>query len=247
MRCRTSQTLVFHARGGRYIVFNFLTKSAFSAAATLLSVLDAFAKWQDEERWEALFPGISGPSIRREIEKLISLGALIAEGGPEAVLEAQFFAQWEWNLATAMLQFGLQDIPYRSSEVAVAEQLKRAQTDRSPDLYTMHAEPRITLQKPANNPLNRVICARRTHRDACPVPITVAQLAECLFAGLGIVGEVATETGTLPSPQPLLGAPEIHSKPMFLHATSRASSLAFITIRRASIPCAASLTAPFPP
>jgi len=97
-----------------------------------------------------------------------------------------------------MLQFDLQGIPYRSSEVAIAEQLQRAQTDPSPQLFTTHPEARISLQKPANNPLNRVICARRTRRDARPVPITAAQLAECLFAGLGIVGEVATETGTLP-------------------------------------------------
>jgi SagB-type dehydrogenase family enzyme len=198
MRCRTSQTLVFHACGDRYIVFNFLTKSAFSAAATLLSVLDAFAHWQDKSCWETLFPGKSGHSVQREIRKLVSLGALIAEDTPEAALEARFLAQWEWNLATAMLQFGLQDIPYRSSETAVAEQLRRAETDPSPELYTKHRDPRIALQKPANNPLNRVIRARRTHRDARPVPITVAQLAECLFAGLGIVGEVATETGTLP-------------------------------------------------
>jgi SagB-type dehydrogenase family enzyme len=198
MRCRTSQTLVFHACGGRYVVFNFLTKTAFSAGAALLSVLDAFAQWQDETRWEVLFPGKSGPSIHREIETLIRLGALIAEDAPEAALESQFLAQWEWNLATAMLQFGLQDIPYRSSEIAVADQLLRAQTDPSPELFTTHAKTRISLQKPANNPLNRIICARRTHRDARSVPITADQLAECLFAGLGITGEVATETGTLP-------------------------------------------------
>ena len=86
---------------------------------------------------------------------------------------------------------------YQSPQATVEAQKNRARNDPSPPLYLTHEMPN-PLPNPAENALNRLFLARRTCRDAAKRAITLAQLADCLFAGLGLVGEVETETGRLP-------------------------------------------------
>ncbi len=194
MRYRASQTLTIHPQNGRYLVFNFLTRTAFSANSAVLFVLEAFASWQIAAK---LFPERSRDSVRREVEKLANLGALLRENDALLSLEEAYFAQWEWTISTGLFHFGLQDAAYQSPQATVEAQKNRARNDPSPPLYLTHEIPN-PLPKPAENALNRLFLARRTCREAANRAITLAQLGDCLFAGLGITGEVATETGLLP-------------------------------------------------
>lgn len=194
MRYRASRTLTIHPSNGRYLVINFLTRTAFSANSAILSVLEAFGTWQKATE---LFPGKSRESVRREIEKLANLRALLRENDAFLPLEEAYFAQWEWTISAGLFHFSLQDAAYKSPQATVEAQKNRARNDPSPPLYLTHETPH-PLPIPAENMLNRLFSARRTCRDAANRPITLAQLGDCLFAGLGITGEVQTETGRLP-------------------------------------------------
>jgi len=194
MRCRASQTLAIHPRDGRYLIFNFLAKTAFSAGSGVLLVLEAFQSWRTSS---GLFPEKSPQSVARELKRLLELGALVKENSYLAEREKLYLAQWEWNVPTGLLHFGLEDRPYISSGLAVEMQKKRAFNDPSPPLYLTHSAG-TELPKASNCALNRVIVSRRTCRETANKPITLRQLADCLFAGLDIVDEVVTETGSLP-------------------------------------------------
>lgn len=194
MRYRAAQTLTIHPSNGRFLVINFLTRTAFSANSAILLVLEAFATWR---KATDLFPGKSRVSVRREIERLANLGALLRENDAILALEEAYFAQWEWTISAGFFHFSLQDPAYQPPQATAEAQKNRARNDPSPALYLTHETPN-PLPNPAENALNRLFLARRTYRDAADRAITLAQLADCLFAGLGLIGEVETETGRLP-------------------------------------------------
>lgn len=194
MRYRAAQTLAIHPSNGRYLVINFLARSAFSANSAILSVLEAFSNWHSAAE---LFPGKSPDSVAREVEKLANLRALLRENDALLALEEAYLAQWEWTASAGLFHFGLEDAAYQPSQATIEAQKNRARNDPSPALYLTHETPNL-LPEPAGNALNRLFLARRTRREAAKYPITLAQLGDCLFAGLGITGEVETETGVLP-------------------------------------------------
>lgn len=194
MRYRAARTLTIHPSNGRFLVMNFLTRTAFSANSAVLHVLEAFGNWQNAVE---IFPGMSRDSVMREVEKLANLGALVRENDAFFVLEEAYFEQWEWTISAGLFHFSLQDAFYQSTQTTVEAQKDRARNDPSPALYLTHERPN-PLPDPPENALNRLFLARRTCREAAIRAITLAQLADCLFAGLGIIGEVETETGLLP-------------------------------------------------
>ncbi|MFO0994940.1 MAG: SagB family peptide dehydrogenase [Hyphomicrobiales bacterium] len=112
-------------------------------------------------------------------------------------LEETYLAQWEWTISAGLFHFSLQDATYQPPQATIDAQKNRARSDPSPPLFLTHQTPN-PLPKCRENALNRLFLARRTCREAADRAITLAQLADCLFAGLGIVGEVETETGLLP-------------------------------------------------
>lgn len=194
MRYRAAQTLTIHPSKGRYLVINFLAKTAFAANSAVLLVLEAFASWRD---LADLFPDRSRDSVHREVEKLANLGALLRENDAFLALEQAYFAQWEWTISTGLFHFTLQDTAYQPPQATAETQKNRARNDPSPPLYLTHENP-DPLPKRTETALNRLFLARRTCRDAADRAITLAQLADCLFAGLALIGEVETETGRLP-------------------------------------------------
>jgi SagB-type dehydrogenase family enzyme len=194
MRYRAAQTLTIHPSNGRFLVMNFLTRTAFSTNSTVLLVLEAFRNWQSAAE---IFPEKSRASVQREIEKLANLGALLRENDAFLALEEAYFAQWEWTISAGVFHFGLHDATYQPPQATVDAQKNRARSDPSPPLYLAHEAPN-PLPSPTENALNRLFLARRTCREAAKRPITLAQVSDCLFAGLGLVGEVEMENGPLP-------------------------------------------------
>ena len=195
MRYRAAQTLTIHPSNGRYLVMNFLARTAFSANSAVLFVLEAFGSWRNAAD---LFPEKTRHSVTREIEKLAELGALIRENDAFLALEEAYLEQWQWTVAAGTFSFqpaGFRHI-FPRKPLSMPRKLAR-RNDPSPELYLTHEQPN-PLPKCSENALNRLFLARRTCREAANEPITLTQLADCLFAGLGIVGEVETETGLLP-------------------------------------------------
>jgi len=81
-------------------------------------------------------------------------------------------------------------------------QLTRLSRDASPQLYmTNDWANGCTFKLPPalnNNDLLALMAKRRTVRSAARAAISLAQLSDCLFAGLGITGETRNCVATLP-------------------------------------------------
>jgi SagB-type dehydrogenase family enzyme len=200
-RLRTSQCLVFLFKQNRLIGFNFLTKKAFSCSPAMIGLLQRLSDWVDERDCGALMPNSSGKQATALLTQLIELSALVKEGSEETCREHELQHSWEWGLGTSLLHFSVKDA---GSYVSLAEaqqwRQERAVCDPSPPLYCQHnglanARP---LERNDNDPLLAFFAKRRTNRTSVASAVTLATLADCLYAGLGITGFVETETGKLP-------------------------------------------------
>src|SRR6185503_806832 len=93
------------------------------------------------------------------------------------------------------------DNEYEDLSESVSRQKHRAEVDPSPELFWRNSNKAIPLPKcnrTESQPLFDVMLKRRTNRNARPESISLLQLSECLYAGLGVTGFVKTETCLLP-------------------------------------------------
>lgn len=201
LEVRTSRAIVLVPQREHVLVFNFLAKSAFTCSHEIFWLLTRLSDWVSDADLAAALPGLRPQSVRCELGKLIDLHAVVAKGDAYAAIEDLYLRSWEWGIPAALLHFSLRDNPCISGEVAVQRQLSRAGHDPSPPLCLTHVTGGQSVALPEDPAIRDVLslmARRRTNRTSAGTAIGAAQLAACLFAGLGIVGEVVTETGRLP-------------------------------------------------
>lgn len=201
MRIRAAQTLVFTREGGELEAFNYLTRHTFNCSPDLLTFLTFANDWTSLEECRKFLPFTSDDELCAVVEQLIANDALVAEGSDLAAQEDEFRATWRWGVPTALFHFSLRDKTYRSLEESGKLQLARAAEAPQPELYLTnpHDERAIRLPRTIEkNELLQLMSKRRTVRHAAEEAVTLEQLSDCLFAGLGIVGETRNVAGKLP-------------------------------------------------
>ena len=200
-RVRAARASVMTLQDERVVLFNCLAKTDLTCSTGIFQLLAVLADWRNEVDIAGAFPGVRQQTIWREIEKLAALHAVVIDGEPYAEAEEQYLQQWEWGALSGLLHFALKDNSCIGGEEAVRRQLARARNDPSPPLFAAHgihlgavALPRVA----AARDLLQTMAQRRTNRTVREPDISLTQLSDCLFAGLGITAEVITETGRLP-------------------------------------------------
>ncbi len=201
MRIKVPSTLVTFPRNGEILVYNFLTKQAITCAASDIYWLTLAQEWTDVSVIAANHEHIDPQSITEELMKLVEAGILLAEDTPNASTEAQYTESWELGPAAGMFHFTMLDNEFTSTTESVNRQKLRAAHDPSPDL--MWKNSRNAIQLPKQNTLKtqqlfEVMSRRRSNRNTLNNAITLQEISECLFAGLGITGYTKTETAILP-------------------------------------------------
>jgi SagB-type dehydrogenase family enzyme len=97
------------------------------------------------------------------------------------------------------LPFQVQDKKYISAGEAEALQRAKLAECQQPKLYTRNDGEAVALPPAlAENELLQLMARRRTVRSAAAEEITLKQLSDCLFAGLGITGNTHNCVGELP-------------------------------------------------
>lgn len=199
MRMKCSEALVFTPSDGRFIAYNFLEKSVFECSADLLDLLSKLRDWTDLDDLRRDLPDFSPEEVDGVLEGLLSVGAVIQEGSPDASKEHEYASAWSWGLPTALMHFSVQDNPFIS--VAQAEDLQREKA-KSVGLIELHrANGANALKLPdpmRGKALIALMARRRTVRRALSVPIKLEQVSDCLFSGLGITGWTRNCVGMLP-------------------------------------------------
>lgn len=200
MRYRAAQTLVYSRADGALLACNFLTKSVFNCDPDLIAFLGDLGEWTSFEEIAERMVEISAEHARTMLDQLIAVSAVIEEGSPGAKAEDEFRTGWRWGLPTAMMHFCVQDPDHMSLDESQAMQREKAANGPPPKLFTGNGGRRITeLPEPRDgNELVELMARRRTVRSAGEPAITLKQLSDCLFAGMGITGETSNGIVTLP-------------------------------------------------
>jgi SagB-type dehydrogenase family enzyme len=201
VRLRSSQTLVFSQSEGSMVACNFLTKSVFQCSPDLLSLLGKLHDWKDVDEISCLVPEFEMDELNGVLTNLETVSAIVQEGSPVAEREAEFEKSWTWGIPAALMHYSVQDNDYITLEQAEALQKQKLTTEGSMELFLKNGHfSNVTLLPRSINAsaLLGLMARRRTVRKAKPQSITLQQLSDCLFAGLGITGETENCVGKLP-------------------------------------------------
>jgi SagB-type dehydrogenase family enzyme len=195
MQIRAAKTLVFTHHEGGILGCNFLAKSVFGCDSGLISVLADASEWTDAQ---AIIDGpFQGDS--QAVESLIGYFAVVVEGSELARKEEEYISEWHWSIPTGMMHFCLEDADTISLEESEAIQRQRIILEPQPPLFLRNRSPVVSLPEvDTESALLKLMARRRTIRAAGAPSITVSQLSDCLFAGMGITDFTSNCVGMLP-------------------------------------------------
>ncbi len=200
MRMRSARTLVFTREGAELVGFNYLSGASFACSADLIGFLTALDDWQDPAELPALAPGLTPEELRAATDDLVEVTALVVEGSALAAAEDDLETSWRWGLPAALFHFSLRDRAFMAIEEGEQLQMARIATVPQPGFYDRNdRNGAVPLPSAADdNELIALMAKRRTVRDVAHPSITLAALSDCLFAGMGIVGQTENCVGKLP-------------------------------------------------
>jgi SagB-type dehydrogenase family enzyme len=201
MRIKTPQTITTFPHAGEIVVYNYLTKDAITCSVGDIYWISIAPAWTSIDEIALAHPHIARQSLEIELKKLVASGILLQEGTPNAEQEASYTELWELGRATAMFHFSALDNEFVDANASIQKQKNRALVDPSPKLYAQNLGSEISLpcaNRANAGPLLKVMMKRRTNREVETSSISLEQLSDCLYSGLGITGFVQTETSLLP-------------------------------------------------
>ena len=201
MRIKTPRTLVTFPRNEGVVVYNYVTRDATTCASEDIYWFTIAPDWTELETVITNHPDLDPESIRQEISRLVDCGMLLEEGTPKAKLDQQYAKSWELGPAVALFHFSNLDNEFADNVTSAKKQRQRALTDPSPKLFWKNNNDAIHLppcDKMESNHILEIMKRRRTRRNVLPESISLQQLSECLYAGVGITGFVQSETAVLP-------------------------------------------------
>ncbi len=183
------------------MVYNFLTRKAVTCSTDALYWISSLASWNTLDSVAKRHPHLDSEALSAELLQLAENSILISEGSSEHLAEDEFTEQWQWGIATGIFHFSLLNNVYVNSEESVRMQLARSVSNPSPPLFKLHGSGAAVLSGSEKQEVKNLIALmklRRTNRVKGYPSIELAELADCLYAGMAITGKVKTQTGELP-------------------------------------------------
>ncbi len=172
MRWRRATSIFSYWRAGQFVIENYRTGAVLSANPITTRVLHVFADWRSVEEAHQELPQYSYQSLARSIHHLGREGLLVREGSPQAKQDERFVASWSsWLPHAAILHFGTKDMPYTTSEVQTAKQMRSyLRQSPQPDFFKSSGATALSLPKVqlTDSEFSTVLLKRRTHREFLP-------------------------------------------------------------------------------
>ena len=199
MFVRTSQALIMCPDHEGTVAFNFLKQTNFVCNEEVLLLLHHLHVWKPIQSVENLFPEMDRDEVLQSIQHLVDLGALVVQGSPDALEERLKVESWEWGVPSALLHYCEQDRKFVSRAEAEDIQRSRKAEVEPVESYKLNVcyEDEKRLPKASASVLG-LMAKRRTQRNVHKALISEVALADCLFAGMGILDEVRNCVGSLP-------------------------------------------------
>ena len=190
MKFRRATTLAASFEGSNIAVYNFITKQKFSCSLEGLQFITYLDEWRSAKRIFKDFPDTDPTSLSKEIIKMIECGALIVKGTPEAERDEKYRQVWQWGVTAGLFHFSVRDTPFVTGAPARALMRKRKALRKSPTLVESNSGRRRVIKLPATDVREepfKLMRRRRSRRRFRDTAMSLSMLADCLFAGNGIV------------------------------------------------------------
>jgi SagB-type dehydrogenase family enzyme len=190
MRFRRAATLAATFEAGEVVVQNFLTHDHFTCSQECLAFLAQLDDWHTARALFRYFPDTDPSGLADQIAALVEVNALTVEGTPEAREDDVYRREWQWGTTAGLFHFGVRDTPFIVGAPARAYMRKRKAWRPSPPLYQSNRRMKTVVGLPRTDTsaepfalMRRRRSRRRFRQDA----VSLKALADCLFAGNGIV------------------------------------------------------------
>jgi len=201
MKIKRAASLMIEPRNEKLLVHNFVSNKRFLCNLDCIAFLGELSEWTELDAIFARNRVFKPASLAEQIEQLLEEDALVAEGTQAARRDAEYQRNWEWGAASGFYHFSIRNGRFLSGpEQRDAIRARRAEKGPSPALVCPN-NPAASRELPAasSGPLLDTIRSRRSIRGYKQQPISQQALADCLFAGKGITGQISDpDFGTLP-------------------------------------------------
>jgi SagB-type dehydrogenase family enzyme len=189
MRFRRAATLIATFEDDQVVLCNFLTQSRFTCSEECLRFLAKLDEWHRAQDLFGYLPDADRATLADEVAGLVDVEALVVEGTEQAEQDEIYRREWLWGPTAGLFHFAVRNTPFMVGPRARRFMRKRKVWRPSPPLYQSNRGKKIT-------PLPRtdldqqpfaLMRQRRSQRDFDGKTIPLRTLADCLFAGNGIV------------------------------------------------------------
>ena len=189
MRFRRAATLTVGFEDGEVVVLNFLSQQRFSCSLACLEFLAKLDDWHRDKELLHYFPDVEASALGEEIAGLVGVNALVVEGTPQAEQDEIYRREWVWGPTAGLFHFGVRDTRFIVGAKARTYMRKRKAWKPSPLLYQSNRGKSVTRlpRTDVTRQPFKLMRQRRSYRDFKPKPLGLHMLADCLFAGNGIV------------------------------------------------------------
>jgi len=190
MRFRRAAALAATFQGGEIVINNFLTQDRFTCSPECLRFLSALDDWHRDRELFRYFPESDRAGVAEQVAELVGMNALVVEGTPRADEDELYRREWLWGATAGLFHFSVRNTRFIVGTPARRFIRKRKAWKPSPALYQTNRGMKKTFGLPETDLTKEpfaLMRKRRSRRNFDGKPIRLEALADCLFAGNGIV------------------------------------------------------------
>ena len=190
LKFRRASTLTVSLQAGQFVIHNFLGGRKFACSAECLDFLAALDDWKTAPYMFRHFRGSSGKRIAGDIQRLLKLKAIIIKGSPEAELDDIYRREWHWGDPAGFFHFSIRNTRFITGPKGRLFMKKRKAWRKSPPVTQSNRGMRRVIMLPPTDVGKEpfaLMRKRRSRRKFSSDTMTRQMLADCLFAGNGIV------------------------------------------------------------
>lgn len=205
---RRSHSIVLSFDDQGLLAFDFIRKQNVYITPLGLGLLASINCWTSSSvLFDWLQPYYPPCCISAELSRLVDLGLIVVQGSEEGTKDEQYERKWVWGAIAGHYHFGIKDPYYMNPDETISWLEGQVAATPLVPLYTTNdgIEDVVSLPPPQlEKEIFSTMMARRSYRgfeSSSDKSVTLEQLRDCLFFGLGITGFIETpmsELGHLP-------------------------------------------------
>lgn len=189
MRIRRAATLAMYFENSNVVLHNFLTNERTACSKDVVEIMSRIDDWCTPREILKVFHEIDAHSLATLVAKLVKYNILIVEGTAQDLLDKNYRHKWQWGISAGLFHFSIRDTRFMTGAPSRDFMRKRKAWRPSPKLVQENSAKKVKL--PRTN-IERepfaLMYRRRSRRQFDGKSISKQKLADCLFAGNGIVG-----------------------------------------------------------